>query len=47
MNRIRRFIVALLLGLLLATQIGPAAAGIPIRCGEGCVTNSATTPSGG
>jgi hypothetical protein len=40
MNRVKRIVVALLVGVLLASQVGPAAAGLPIRCGEGCVTTS-------
>ncbi|MBL8156541.1 MAG: hypothetical protein JNM70_20345 [Anaerolineae bacterium] len=37
MNRTKRFLIALLLGLLLAVQMGPAAAGLPMRCGgNGC-----------
>jgi hypothetical protein len=38
MNRTRRFLIALVLGLLLATQIAPAGAAIPMRCGLDCAT---------
>ncbi|MBL8154014.1 MAG: hypothetical protein JNM70_07510 [Anaerolineae bacterium] len=38
MNRTRRFLIALVLGLLLATQIAPAGAAIPMRCGSNCAT---------
>lgn len=44
MNRVKRFVVALLLGILLVSQVGPAAAGLPIRCGEGCSTASFFDP---
>lgn len=47
MNRTKRLVIALLLGLLLATQIAPAGAAIPMRCGEGCYAAAArVVPSG-
>ncbi len=47
MNRSKRLLIALLLGLLLATQIGPVGAALPIRCGPGCFDSTAMFASGG
>lgn len=44
MNRSKRLLIALLLGLILATQIGPVGAGLPIRCGSGCRDGSGPPP---
>jgi hypothetical protein len=47
MNRTKRLLIALLLGLLLATQIAPAGAALPMRCLSGCYTSfSMAVPSG-
>lgn len=42
MNRTRRFLIALVLGLLLATQVAPAGAAIPMRCGSDCASAART-----
>lgn len=47
MKRTKRVLIALLLGLLLATQIAPVGAALPMRCGEGCYTNSSVVALGG
>lgn len=47
MNRTKRLVIALLLGLLLATQIAPAGAAIPMRCGMNCNASGRMAPPPG